>query len=125
MSTEINLIGVYSVGGQTDVHLIEIEIKAKHTDIDISEFTQSQDGVDRLDWQTPWDEKYLNDQGTEIIGDWLDLPKVLTDTTRLIFFFHLIDFNKPLLTPFGAIDLKRPASMPYRLTTLSKYEQPN
>ncbi len=116
---------MYTVDGQTDVHLIELDIKAKYTDIDIGEFTQQQEEFDRLDWQIPWDEKYLNDLGIEIIGDWLDAPKNLTETTRLIFFLHLIDFDKPLLTPFGNLVLKRPESIPYRLTTIIKYERPD
>jgi hypothetical protein len=90
MKTETNVIGVYTVEGQTNVHLIELDIKAKHTDIDIGEFTQRQRGVDQLDWQAPWDEKYLNRAGTEITGDWLEVPKDKTENTRIVFFsaFH-------------------------------------
>ena len=125
MKTETNVIGVYMVEGQTNVHLIELDIKAKHIDIEICEFTQRQNGVDRLDWQTPWDEKYLNAEGTEITGDWLEVPKDTTETTRLAFFLHFIDFDNPLTTPFGEIDLKQPEPMPNRLSSIIEYEQPN
>jgi hypothetical protein len=122
MKTETNVIGVYKVEGQTNVHLIELDIKAKHTDIEIGEFTQRQNGVDRLDWQTPWDEKYLNAEGTEITGDWLEVPNDTTETTRLAFFLHFIDFDNPLTTPFGE---KQPEPMPNRLSSIIEYEQPN
>jgi hypothetical protein len=125
MKTETNVIGVYTVEGQTNVHLIELDIKAKHTDIDIGEFTQRQRGVDQLDWQAPWDEKYLNREGTEITGDWLEVPKDKTENTRIVFFLHFIDFDKPLTTPFGEIDLKIPEPMPNRLSSIIEYEKPS
>ena len=121
----IDLIGVYSVDGQKDVHLIELSVRAKYSDINIGEFTQKQDGVDRLSWQTPWDEKYLNDEGTIIIGDWINTPKDFTDITRIAFFLHFLDIGKPLATPFGDIKLKRPEAMPNRLTLIIKYERPD
>ncbi len=124
LKTELNLIGVSTVDGQTDVHLLELDINAKHTDIEIGEFTQRQDGVNRLNWQTPWDEKYLNEQGTEITGDWFNAPENITDTTRLAFFLHFIDFGKSLTTPFGEINLKQPKSMPERLSSIINYEKP-
>ena len=43
----VEIIGVYTIEGQNDVHLIEMLVKAKYTDFDIGEFTQEQVGVDR------------------------------------------------------------------------------
>lgn len=125
MKTDTNLIGVYTVDGQTDVHLLELKIDASHTDIEIGEFTQQQNGIDQLDWQTPWDEKYLNEEGTEIIGDWLDAPANITGITRLVFFLHSLDFGKSLVTPFGEIDIIQPIPMPERLSSIINYEEPD
>lgn len=125
MTTETNLIGVYTVDGQADVHLIELDIKAKHTDIDIGGFTQRQDGINQMSWQSPWDEKYLNEKGSEITGDWFKAPQNVAETTRLAFFLHFIDFNKPLTTPFGDIDLSPPEPMPDRLSSIIEYEEPD
>ena len=124
MKIETTLIGMYRVDGQPDVHLLEVSINANHSDIEVGKFTQEQDGVDRLDWQSPWDEKYLNEAGTVITGDWLDSPEDETQTTRLTFFFHFADFGKTLITPFGKIALGQPEQMPERLSTLIEYEQP-
>ncbi len=125
MIKAISLIGIYSVDNEVDVHLIELDIKANFMDIEIDEFTQQKEDIDKLNWQAPYDEKYLNKQGTEIIGNWLDEPKYLTHMTRLTFFFHYLDFSKPLITPFGDIDLKSPESMPARLSSILKYVQPD
>jgi len=125
MTTDINLIGVYKVIGQPNVHLVELYINAKHTDFDVGDFTQQQEGVDRLNWQAPWDEKYLNNEGTEIISSSFNLPKELTDTTRLVFFLHFVNFDKPLMTSFGCVDLMQPEPMPTRLSSIIKYEQPD
>ena len=120
----INLVGVYNVDGHSDVHLLELEINSNHANIDIGEFTQKLEGIDRLNWQTPWDEKYLNETGTEVTGDWLKEPINSKDNTRLAFFFHFLDFGKPLETPFGEIALKQPTEIPARLQGLIEYEEP-
>ena len=125
MTKEIDLIGVYKVDGQKDVYLIELGIKANHEKVDIGEFTQQQDGTDRMDWQTPWDEKFLNEDGTKITGDWMDSPTDTSDFTRLAFFLHFMDFQKPLLTQYGEMDLSNPEQMPKRLSSIIKYENPN
>lgn len=121
----IEIIGVYTIEGQNDVHLIEMLVNAKYTDFDIGEFTQEQVGVDKSSWQVAWDEKYLNLQGTAIIGDWSKPPIEPTDLTRLTIFLHFIDFKMPLITPFGEIELKKPEKLPERLNGIIEYEQPD
>ena len=122
---EIDLIGVYEIDGQKDVCLIELGIKANHKNIDIGEFTQAQDGIDRMSWQTPWDERFLSEDGTKITGDWMDSPTDTSDFTRLAFFLHFIDFGKPLLTQFGEMDLSKTEKMPSRISSLIEYEKPD
>ena len=125
MTNEIDLIGVYEVDGQKDVHLIELVIKTNHENIDVGEFTQAQDGIDKMSWQTPWDEKFLNKDGTIITGDWMDSPTDTSDFTRFAFFLHFIDFDKPLLTQFGEMELSNPEKIPSRISSIIKYEKPD
>ena len=124
MIDEIDLIGVYEVDGQKDVHLIELGIKTNHENIDLGQFTQTQDGIDRMEWQSPWDEKFLSKDGTKIIGDWMDSPTDTSDFTRLAFFLHFIAFDNPLVTPFGEMVLSNPEKMPTRISSLIEYEKP-
>ncbi len=121
---KIELIGIYEVSGQQNVHLIELGIKLNHEQVDIGQFTQVEDGIDRIDWQTPWDEKFLNEEGTEVTGDWLDSPKDTSDFTRLAFFFHFIDFEKPLITQDGEMELRAPEKIPERISSIIEYEKP-
>ena len=124
MSKEVDLIGIYTVDGVENVHLIELGIATNHKNIDIREFTQEQNGVDRLDWQSPWDEKFLDDSGIKIIGDWMNSPTNNSDYTRLAFFLHFVDFEKPLSTQFGEVTLKTEEEMPKRLSDIIQYEEP-
>ncbi|TAI46952.1 hypothetical protein [Flagellimonas allohymeniacidonis] len=125
MSEIVQLIGTYEIDGQKDVHLIELGIEKNHQNIDVGQITQAQEGIDKMNWQTPWDEKFLNFDGTMIIGDWMDTPKDTSNFTRLAFFLHFLNFEKPLLTQFGEIDLIKPVILPDRLRSIITYEKPN
>ena len=123
-TSEVELIGIYKVDKEEDVHLIELGIKTNHGTIEIGEFTQKQDGLDQLNWQTPWDEKFLNESGTKITGDWMNAPTDKSDFTRLAFFLHFIDLEKPLSTQFGNVELRTVEEMPKRLADIIEYERP-
>lgn len=124
MTKEVNVIGVYRVPGEPDIHLIELDIKAKHTEIPVGKFTQRKEGFPRDSWQAPFNEKYLNTEGDTIIGDDFNAPKDIADTTRLAFFLYFVDFDQPLVTPFGDIDMILPVQMPDRLTAIIEFEDP-
>jgi hypothetical protein len=118
------LHGVYEVNGAQNVHLIEITIDHPPEKVDVGKITQEIQGEDKESWQSPWDEKYLNEEGDEVIGEFFDVPKG-TDTTRLAFFFHHLNLNTPLLTPYGQLDLPKPTKMPDRLVDIIEYESPD
>lgn len=124
MTNEIYFIGVYEIEEQKDVHLLELGIKTNYQNIDVEEFTQEQDGIHKMNWQTPWDEKFLNEDGTKITGDWMTSPDEKSDFTRFAFFLHNIDFDKPLLTPFGEVEILHPIKIPIRISSIIKYEKP-
>jgi len=117
-----NIVGVYSVLDNTDVKLIEIIIEEQIDDFDPSSLTQQGKSKDKLDWQTAYNEKYLNLEGIEIIGDDFNLPIGLTKF-RLVFFFHFLDLNKPLISQYGLIKLVEESELPERLKNIIKYEQ--
>ncbi|MBN2394939.1 MAG: hypothetical protein JXC36_00565 [Candidatus Atribacteria bacterium] len=118
------LIGVYTIPNHDDVKLIELVIEENLNDFDPIQITQEQKGLDKMDWQTAYDEQYLNAEGNEIIGDDFDRPNGLT-RFRLVFFFHYLDFNKPLLSQYGLIKLKQVTDMPVRLSKIIEYEPIN
>lgn len=120
----MELKGIYTVDDNSEAHLIEIVFDRSPDNVDVGQITQELEGQPQGNWQSPWGEKYLDDKGEEIIGDYFDIPTGLA-TTRLLFFFHDINFSKPLLTQDGPINLPRPTSLPARLRDKIKYERPD
>ncbi len=123
-SDQINLLGVYSVPEKQEVYLLEFMIKTPPENIVVDEFTQVLVGLDRSNWQVPWDEKYLDESGQEIIGDWLEIPKGHQGNSRFTFFFHHLNFDLSFTTPFGEVDLIEVSELPKRLSSLIHYEEP-
>ena len=111
----LKLLGLYYVEENKDVTLVELVIGKKAVEFDLGEFTQELEHMPRLNWQAPFGEKYLSLDGEIIIGDDSNLPKLLTDTTRLAFFFYFLDPSKSLLTPFGPLQLEGKQKQPARI----------
>jgi hypothetical protein len=120
----MELIGIYTVDNNPDVHLIEITFDNSPDKVDVGQITQEIQGQPKGNWQSPWDEKYMDDKGEKIIGDYFDIPKD-ENKTRLVFFFHDIDFSKPLLTQEGQLTLTQPTLLPDRLKDKLTYESPD
>ena len=121
----ITFFSIYSITGYSNVVLVEITINESYDRIDLMEFTQSIIGVDKLNWQVPYGEKYLNLEGTEIIGDDLELPFHKLKPTRIAFFFHELNMSQKFETPFGELQLPKLEPLPERLKGLINYESVN
>ncbi|MCL2679184.1 MAG: hypothetical protein FWF18_02705 [Dehalococcoidia bacterium] len=112
----VNLIGVYQINKMADVHLIEMMINQSPIEVDVSSFTQKNDELSEDEWQTAYDEHYLNKDGEEVIGRFGDQHSLSKfNFTRIAFFMYFVDFNKPLLTQYGEVLLEKPIYMPERL----------
>jgi len=86
MGKKIDIIGIYQIPNNADVHLIELEIDEKPSLIRVGEFTQAVPNSPREDWQAACDECYLNSIGDKIIGDYFRLPENDEAPTKLAFF---------------------------------------
>lgn len=102
------IIGVYPVDAPEPCHLCEIEIRADAPEIDFGELTQPIPGQDRSNWQVPYDERLIS-RGV--------------DSKVFVFFFHYLDLDEPLQSPFGPLRLAQPTDLPSRLQFV-KYESP-
>jgi hypothetical protein len=126
----VSIVGVYPVPRNPDVDLVEIEIDRPPSKVDLDKFTQEDQNVDRSSWQVPYDERFLNSDGTDEISErwavgWSARPGVKeARTTRLVFFFHFLDAKRPLVTPDGKVALPSRTKRPSRLAFL-KYEPPD
>lgn len=119
---EIELVGIYDVNGFANVHLVELIVNYPPPQVDVGTFCQSDDSLPRSSWQTAYDEHYLDDAGTSIIGNAFENHRLPGTSTRIVFFLHDIDFSKPLLWQNGEIMLSSPVAMPDRLAKLIAYE---
>ena len=116
------LIGVYQLNGFPDVSLIEIKIDVPVNIVDISSFMQPNESLPKEDWQVAYDEHFLNEDGTKVIGTMLNQGILTEQNTRVAFFMHYVNFNKPLISQYGEIKLSLPTTMPERLECIIHFD---
>src|SRR3569832_600394 len=108
MAIQAKILGVHPVDADAPVHLIELVIDGDVGEFDIGEVTQEVADQPKSNWQAPYDERVLEKSKT---------------TTRYAFFFHYLDFTKPLLTPAGSAPVPKPTKAPAHLKDID-YESP-
>jgi hypothetical protein len=121
----VEVVGVYPVEGAERCHLIEIRITDSDGRFELFGFTQATDDP-RSEWQVPYDEKLLDPGGTRVERDLWDHrhdENLWRGDLRLVFFFHFLEVDEPLLTPWGSVELPPPSQLPERLSMIN-YENP-
>ena len=105
--------------------IVEMIIKKPLREIDIGKITQTSETLPRDSWQAVYDEVFLNESGTEVIDE-KDVRNGEHEAVRFFFFFHYLDFDKPILTPFGdvPIPVSKPTKKPKRLEGKIEYHEP-
>lgn len=122
MEEKLQVIGVYKVKENADVHLVELIIPATPSDVQVDDITQEIPNEPKDNWQVAYDEHYLNLKGDKIIGDYFKLPKDNIAPTRVAFFLYFLDFSRPILTQFGEVKLPQPTDIPDRLKQIISFE---
>jgi hypothetical protein len=120
----IEVIGVYPVRAVEPCHLVELWVRELKGELPVADFSQEMKGQPRDNWQVPYDERVLNDGGTAQVGE--QFPSLIEadgSDLRLAFFFHYLDFSRPLLTPAGPLTLPEETERPSRLEFFM-YEPP-
>jgi hypothetical protein len=117
-----HLLGVYQIDKTPDVHLFELLIYVSPKDVDVSAFTQKHDMLPKDSWQVAYDESFLNSDGTEVIGTFLNQDSLPGVETRIAFFMYFVDFDKPLSSQYGDIVLSPPSHVPERLLKIIEFE---
>lgn len=102
------IVGVYPIKANQPVHLVELLIDGSGDAFAFDEVTQEQPNRSQTDWQVAYDERLIE----EVDGK-----------ARFVFFFHYLDFTRPLVTPVGPLPLPRPKPLPARLRSI-RYEAP-
>lgn len=123
---QLKVIGVYPVEADEPVHLIELSILGAQGVFNIGDITQEIPGQPRENWQCPYMEQILSASGDKVLTDDYvssKRPELWKGTMRLVFFFHCLDLERPLRTPFGEVQLPAESELPERFSML-EYEQP-
>jgi hypothetical protein len=121
---DIKIIGVYPIRADEPCHLIEVTIHRSGFDLDIGSFTQEIPGEAEDYWQVPYDEHFLNSEGTMILNPGYpdEIPEA--DDLRVVFYFHYLDLKRPIKTPIGDMSLPEVTKKPDRLSIL-EYDPPD
>jgi hypothetical protein len=107
MTKPIRIIGIHPIPARQPCHLLEIELKAPSAACDFALVTQEVPHQPKANWQVAYDERQIG--GDEAGSRWA-------------FFFHDLDFERPLLTPLGPITIPDPTPVPNYLKAIEYYE---
>ena len=106
MEKRIRIIGVHPISANEPCHIVEIELKAPSDEFDFGAVTQEVPDQSRDNWQVAYDEQQVGDD----------------ESCRWVFFFHYLNFERPLLTPLGPITVPEPTPLPTHLSEIEYYE---
>lgn len=123
---QIKVIGVYPIESEEPVHLVELSVYGAQGIFKMGDITQEIPGQPPDNWQVPYMERILSASGEEVLADDDEAskrPELWQGDMRVVFFFHYLDLERPLRTPFGEIRLPAESELPERLSMI-KYEQP-
>ncbi|MCX8154978.1 MAG: hypothetical protein N3J91_00780 [Verrucomicrobiae bacterium] len=123
---KIEIIGVYPIDAEQPVHLVELWVRGAQGKFKIGDITQEVPGEPPDNWQCPYLEKLLSPSGDKVVADDFELmkrPDLWSGDMRLAFFFHYLDLELPLKTPFGEVQLPAETELPDRLAMI-EYEEP-
>ncbi len=123
---KIEPIGVYRVEAKEPVHLIEVWVRGLGGVFDLTGITQEIPGQSQSNWQVPYSEYILSTAGDKALTKEFgaaDTPELWKGDMRMVFFLHYLDPNRPLLTPFGPVQLPPESECPDRLAII-QYKPP-
>src|SRR5260370_15419703 len=97
MKPSIEIVGVHPIQAPEPCFLLEMAVRNLVGEFDFGKITQESPNLASADWQVPWDERMICQDANEI---------------RYAFFFHYLDLDTPLMTPFGNVKIPQPTPIP-------------
>ena len=117
---------MYPVHAGEPCHLAELIVRSCDGPFDVTTVTQRDQDKPRANWQVPYAEMILDPSGRRVEWDLWEGPgdeALWRGDVRMTFFFHYVDTELPLVTPFGDIRVPTPTERPVRLDEI-EYEEP-
>lgn len=102
-------------------YLIELALGLPASEVDWSKICVPEQGSKMEDWQAPYMEQYLNEDGTEKLCETYEIPGDGT-SCRVAFFLYKVPADT-LSTPYGDFPLSAGAKVPPRLERLIEFEE--
>ncbi len=118
---KIEVIGVYHVPEHRGLSMVEVQVNAHYAGFDPEGFLKPEAKTPPEQWEAADDVRYLNPSGDLMIGDRFQRPLEEHETTRMVMFFHDLDIQGPLVTPFGLVELPKRRPLPERLRSIIQY----
>lgn len=94
----LQIVGVHKIPADEPCYLIEVKLLSDLDALDWGAITQELDDQPPDNWQVPYDEQPVSEDGK-----------------RWVFFFHYLEFDMPLVTPDGPLTLPPPTEIPKHL----------
>ena len=111
--------------------LVEMVLDVKPSEIEFENIVVPDKLIKKSNWQCPYMEQYLNEDGTKKICETYDLPEDDSAPSRISFFIYneypktLFSKGKPqtLRTPYGEFELSDKEKVPGRLKKIIEFEE--
>ena len=102
--------------------LIEMLLDIPASEIKWDEFVAPEKKTTPGNWQCPYMEQYLNEEGTERICEVYEIPQRGHDHCRVAFFLYKTS-GMMLRTPYGEFALRGDREAPERLRSILVFEE--
>ncbi|MBK7140534.1 MAG: hypothetical protein IPH75_00470 [bacterium] len=102
--------------------LIEVLASGIDKSFSIDDFTQERADLPRENWQAPWAEAFLAENGESLLVERGSDPPKGIDPFRIAFYLFDWKYDLPLKTSYGSIPCPKPTILIERLNRLVPYE---
>jgi len=103
--------------------LIEMTLNVFSNEICWDKFVIPETDVPEANWQVPYLEQYLSEDGTEKICEIYDEPQNPVKPCRIAFFIYKT--GDVLCTPYGDFSISHTEKIPKRLKCIIEFEKPD
>jgi len=102
--------------------LVEVLVSNADAKFDVGHFVQPDPKLPRENWQAPWAEAFLSEDGERLLKAREKSVLAGSATFRVAFFMFYWKVDQPLLSSYGELPAVRSSAMPERLARLVPYE---
>lgn len=102
-------------------YLVEMLLDLAASDIDWDDICVPEAGIPERNWQAPYMEQYLNEDGTEKLCETYDIPDGDVSPCRVAFFVFKTSADT-LRTPYGDFALQPTEPLPERLNRIVEFD---